>query len=399
MSLDDIGLTSLEVDDTVPRMSTDPSEFRRSHDGVLSRAERLSGASSADEPPRRRRVSFANDVVTSTCALPPPPADGAPSHVLYVQQQEVDVSKMEARREGFAFGKNGRRRAHSVETIITVPMSGVPPPPPVVDARPPISPERAASDSAVFENRAGGICLTRGLQLPGGQISPPLTAPSPQARAALTLTPPPRTRQPRHARASDSASPHQLSEVEEEPPDLEPTGSPLPRRRTAAPPDQARTHCPPPSSTPISASLFHPTRTPHPSHLCRRTAATRRQANRRCLPPQPPRHPSPPPLRHRARPLPHRARPPPHRARPLPRPRAPALPSPIARAVSCGGLRRGPRRRQSMSSAWNEAERGAVVRSSPPLKCGGLIARETGSRRRRGAVSLHAILQRRLITI
>ena len=246
MSLDDIGLTSLEVDDTVPRMSTDPSEFRRSHDGVLSRAERLSGASSADEPPRRRRVSFANDVVTSTCALPPPPADGAPSHVLYVQQQEVDVSKMEARREGFAFGKNGRRRAHSVETIITVPMSGVPPPPPVVDARPPISPERAASDSAVFENRAGGICLTRGLQLPGGQISPPLTAPSPQARAALTLTPPPRTRQPRHARASDSASPHQLSEVEEEPPDLEPTGSPLPRRRTAAPPDQARTRCPPP---------------------------------------------------------------------------------------------------------------------------------------------------------
>ena len=127
MSLADIGLTSLEVDDTVPRVSTDPSEFRRSHDGVLSRAERLSGASAADEPPRRRRVSFANDVVTSTCALPPPPTDGAPSHVLYVQQQEVDVSKMEARREGYAFGKNGRRRAHSVETIITVPMSGVPP--------------------------------------------------------------------------------------------------------------------------------------------------------------------------------------------------------------------------------------------------------------------------------
>ena len=38
------------------------------------------------DKPRQRRVSFINEVVTSSCPLPPPPNDNTPSYLLYVQR-------------------------------------------------------------------------------------------------------------------------------------------------------------------------------------------------------------------------------------------------------------------------------------------------------------------------
>ena len=58
--------------------------------------------------PRRPRVSFVSNDVASSFPLPPS-ADDTPTHLLYVQQHEVDCNKMEARREGFTFGKNGHK--------------------------------------------------------------------------------------------------------------------------------------------------------------------------------------------------------------------------------------------------------------------------------------------------
>ena len=58
--------------------------------------------------PRRPRVSFMSNDVASSFPLPPSP-DDTPTHLLYVQQHEVDCNKMEARREGFTFGKNGHK--------------------------------------------------------------------------------------------------------------------------------------------------------------------------------------------------------------------------------------------------------------------------------------------------
>ena len=56
---------------------------------------------------RRARVSFMSNDVASSVSLPPSP--DTPSHLLFVQQHEVDCNKLEARREGYTFGKNGHR--------------------------------------------------------------------------------------------------------------------------------------------------------------------------------------------------------------------------------------------------------------------------------------------------